>query len=112
MEIQKAATITKEELANQVTAFYRKECYERLGGFLNQDSYSISVFNEYTKIYSTRGTFLESTEETSDIMSYFMDKWCCHCSEKFFIDNENVMDVLLLVDSKENFTFKLYLATR
>lgn len=112
MEISQSATITKEELANQVIEFYKKECSESLTSFLNGNSGAIWTFNEYTNLCSTRGKFLESDSESSHCLLNFVDKWCCHCSEKFFIDNANIIDVLLLLESKGNFTIKMYLSTR
>ena len=71
MEIEEAATITQEELANQVMDFYKNECQKKLDSYLNMESYGILVFNKYNDLCKNKDHFLKSDSESSYSVLFF-----------------------------------------
>jgi len=112
MEIEEAATITQEELANQVMDFYKNECQKKLDSYLNMESYGVLVFNKYNDLCKNKDHFLKSDSESSYSVLFFANEWCDRCSEKFFEDHPTIIDVLLRLETENHFVIKIHLATR
>jgi hypothetical protein len=112
MEIEEAATITQEELADQVMDFYKKECQKRLDSYLNREDYGILIFNKYNDLCQDKDYFLRADSESSSSVLFFASEWCDRCSEKFFEDHPTIIDVLLRLETENHFVIKIHLATR
>jgi hypothetical protein len=111
MEIKQAATITKEELVNQVIEHYQSKCRRNFNDFLNRDNSAINLFKKYNDVCAEKTAFLNADSENDSSVLFFIDEWCCHCSENFLNTNSSVNDVLLLFHLSEDLTTKIYLAT-
>jgi hypothetical protein len=111
MEIKQAATITKEELVNQVIEHYQSKCRGQFIDFLNRDNSAVNLFKKYNDVCAEKIAFLHADSENDSSVLFFIDEWCCHCSDNFFNANTSVNDVLLLFHLSKDLTTKIYLAT-